>query len=124
MTTKLTTRELDLMAVVWERGSATVNEVLEQLGESLAYTTVLTVLRGLEAKGALRHEREGKAFRFYARVRPDEVGERSIDRLLKKVFRGSRELLIAQLLADESVTSTELKNIRALLDRRLKERAD
>lgn len=56
-------RELDVMGVVWELGSATATEVRDQLPVKLAYTTVLTILRNLEEKGFLTHEPEGRAHR-------------------------------------------------------------
>src|SRR5262245_49833892 len=63
-----TDRELDVMAVLWERGSGTVAEVRERLPDELAYTTVLTILRILQEKGYVRHEGEGRAHRFYPLV--------------------------------------------------------
>ena len=54
-----TDRELDVMAVLWDRGPSTVAEVREHLEDALAYTTVLTVLRTLETKGFVSHEEEG-----------------------------------------------------------------
>ena len=117
----LTARELDVMAVLWDRGSATVGEVLDDLGEDLAYTTVLTVLRGLESKGAVRHEREGRAFRYLPRIKPTRIGNRSLKRLLDKVYSGSRERLITQLVADRDVGVEELKRIRRLIDERIRE---
>lgn len=117
----LTARELDVMAVLWDRGSATVAEVLDRLGEGLAYTTVLTVLRGLEAKGAVRHEEEGKAYRYLPKIKPNKIGRRSLERLLDKVYQGSRELLLTQLVADRDVSAAELKRLRKLIDERLKE---
>ncbi len=122
MSIRLTNRELDVMAVVWERGSATVAEVQDRLTDDLAYTTNLTVLRGLEAKRCVSHESEGRAYRFYARIKPVEVGEGVLNRLLDKVYQGSRELLIARLVSDETVSDEELRRIRNLLDRRLKEK--
>jgi predicted transcriptional regulator len=121
MTIQLTRRELDVMSVVWELGSATVGEVLAKLGENLAYTTILTVLRTLETKGAVRHEKDGKAYRYYALVESEHVGDGTINRLLDKVYQGSREMLIARLVEDEGLSPQELKRIRRLLDRRLKE---
>lgn len=121
MTLQLTRRELDVISVVWDLGSATVGEVLEKLEGNLAYTTVLTVLRTLETKGAVRHEQEGKAYRYYAVVESEDVGGRSLNRLLDKVYQGSREMLIARLVEDEGLSPQELKRIRRLLDRRLKE---
>ena len=117
----LTSRELDVMAVLWERGSATVAEVRDSLKEDLAYTTVLTVLRGLEAKRALRHQEEGRAYRYLPRVKPNKIGGRSLERLLDKVYQGSRELLLTQLVADGDVSAEELKRLRRLIDERLEE---
>ena len=53
------------MGVLWSAGSATVAEVRDRLPADLAYTTVLTILRNLEAKGFVRHEGEGKAHRYF-----------------------------------------------------------
>ena len=61
MAPTLTEREMDVMAVLWEQGSATVNEVNERLEDELAYTTVLTILRILEEKGLVGHDKEGRA---------------------------------------------------------------
>jgi len=116
-----TNRELDVMAVLWEKGSATVADVQESMGAGLAYTTVLTVLRGLEGKGHVRHESEGKAFRYFPTVEPAAAGETALSRLLDKVYQGSRELLVARLLSDDSVSEAELLRIRRMLDERLKE---
>ena len=117
----LTSRELDVIAVLWERGSATVAEVRDSLKEGLAYTTVLTVLRGLEAKGAVRHQQDGKAYRYSPRIRPARVGDRSLKRLLDKVYQGSRELLLTRLVSDREITAQELKRLRRLVNERLRE---
>ncbi|MBI2401329.1 MAG: BlaI/MecI/CopY family transcriptional regulator [Gemmatimonadetes bacterium] len=117
----LTSRELDVMAVLWRRGSATVSEVMDELEQRLAYTTVLTVLRGLEAKGAVRHEEEGRAYRYRPRIAASRVGDTRLDRLLEQVYQGSRELLLARLVADRAISREELKRLRRLVDERLKE---
>jgi len=121
MSLHLTNRELDVLAVLWERGSATVGEVKEHLSEDLAYTTILTVLRSLEAKGHVRHEKEGKAFRYFAVVEPEDAGDRTLRRLLDKVYLGSREMLVTRLLSDKTVSEDELRRIRNMLDERLEE---
>ena len=117
----LTARELDVMAGLWDRGSATVGEVLDELKDDLAYTTVLTVLRGLEAKGAVRHEQDGRAFRYLPRIKPTRIGNRSLKRLVDKVYSGSRERLVTQLVADRNISTDELKRIRQLIDERIRE---
>jgi predicted transcriptional regulator len=116
----LTSRELDIMAVLWRRRSATVAEVVEELDQPLAYTTVLTVLRGLEAKGAVRHREEGKAYRYRPRITASRAGDPRLDRLLEQVYQGSRELLLARLVADRDISREELKRLRRLVDQRLK----
>jgi BlaI family transcriptional regulator, penicillinase repressor len=114
-----TERELDVMNVLWETGGATVAEVRERLADELAYTTVLTVLRTLEEKGHVTHEEEGKAYRYFAVVER-QVAERSaLRRIVRKLFRGSPELLLTQLVTERGVSDDELRRMRALLDERL-----
>jgi predicted transcriptional regulator len=121
MSVSLTKRELDVMALVWELGSATVGEVRDRLADDLAYSTVLTIFRTLKAKGYVRYEQEGKAFRYYPLLHADEAGDSALGRLLNKVYQGSRELLVTRLVSDETVSPEELRNIRKLLAERLKE---
>jgi predicted transcriptional regulator len=121
VTTRLTNRELDIMAVLWREGPGTVNEVWKGLEDDLAYSTVLTMLRTLEGKGHVRHEAEGKAYRYFPVTRPEDVGGRAIERVLDKIYQGSRELMVTRLLADEKVSPEELRRIRELLDERLGE---
>ena len=63
-----TDRELDIMSVLWREGSGTVTEVREALGEKVGYTTVLKMLQILEEKGAVGHEQEGRAYRYFPLV--------------------------------------------------------
>jgi len=121
LSAKLTNRELDIMAVLWQEGSGTVSDVTDRLDAELAYSTVLTMLRTLETKGHVRHEQEGKAYRYIPVTQPDDFGERALGRVLDKIFQGSRELLVTRLMADENVSPDELRRIRELLDERLEE---
>ncbi len=118
---QLTKRELDLMSVLWNRGSATVTEVLDDLPDDIAYSTVMTILRTLEAKGHVRHEQEGKAYRFYALTEADEAADTALGRIVNKVFHGSRELVINRLVSNEDVSAEELRRIKDNLERRLEE---
>jgi predicted transcriptional regulator len=105
-------RELDIMGVLWELGSGTVAEVRERLPAELAYTTVLTILRNLEAKGFLHHESEGKAHRYFPRVARRTARRSAVTRLIDKLFHGSPEQLIAQLVEDRALTADDLQRIR------------
>ncbi len=119
MEVAFTDRELDVMGVLWEAGSATVAEVREALADELAYTTVLTVLRTLEEKGYVSHAEEGKAYRYRPLVAREAAGQSALKRLVRKVFRGSPELLLTQLVSDRGLTRDELERMRELLEDRL-----
>lgn len=116
-----TERELDIMAVLWERGTATVTEVRDALADDLAYTTVLTMLRVLEEKGHVAHTEEGRAHRYHPLVERQEAGESALRRLTRKLFRGSPELLLTHLVSDRELTAEELRRMRELLDQRLEQ---
>lgn len=118
---RLTERELDVMSILWREGSGTVNEVREQLADELAYTTVLWALQTLEEKGHVRHEKEGRAYRYYPLVEAEVAGGNALSRLLDKAFHGSAEMLLAQLVTERGLGAEEMKRMRDLLERRLTE---
>jgi predicted transcriptional regulator len=124
MEVTFTDRELDIMGVLWEHGPSTVAEVREGLSDELAYTTVLTVLRVLEEKGHVGHEEEGRAHRYFPLVERAEAGQSALRRLTRKVFRGSPEMLLTNLVSDRQLSEKDLRRMRELLDRRLKEGED
>lgn len=114
-----TDREVDIMAVLWDHGPSTVAEVRERLADPLAYTTVLTILRTLEEKGHVGHEEEGRAYRYHALVDQDEAQGSALDRLTRKLFSGSTEMLLTRLVSDRDLSEDELARIKRLLDERL-----
>ena len=116
-----TDRELDVMGVLWDLGSATVAEVRERLADKLAYTTVLTVLRTLEQKGHVGHAGEGRAHRYRPLVKRAAAGRNALRRLVDKVFQGSPELLMTQLVSDKHLSDEELRRLSRLLAERLRE---
>jgi predicted transcriptional regulator len=119
MAVSFTERELDVMTVLWQLDAATVAEVRERLPDDLAYTTVLSVLRTLEAKGNVGHRVDGKAYRYYPKVPRAAAGKSALKRLRETVFGDSSELLLTQLVNDRGLSRDELKRLRALLDERL-----
>jgi predicted transcriptional regulator len=120
MRVTFTDRELDVMAVLWDRGSATVAEVRERLPDELAYTTVLSVLRTLEEKGHVGHRGEGKAHRYFPLVERRVAGRSALARLIDTVFNGSPELLLTQLVSDRDLTEEQIKRLRRLIDARIR----
>ena len=112
-------RELDVMGVLWETGSATVAEVRDRLPAELAYTTVLTILRNLEAKGFVRHEGEGKAHRYYPKLARRVAGKSAVARLVDKMFGGNAAMLVSHLVSDHPLSADELRALHAALGERL-----
>jgi|SRR4051812_14952452 predicted transcriptional regulator len=119
MDISFTDRELDVMAVLWQHGSGTVSEVREAMDDELAYTTVLTILRTLEEKGFVTHVPEGKAYRYVPAVTQNVAGKSALARVLDKIFAGSSEQLLAQLVSDRNIDPAELRRLRRLLNDRL-----
>jgi predicted transcriptional regulator len=104
-------RELDVMTWLWANSSGTVAEVKDGLGVRLAYTTVLTILRNLETKGFLRREDEGRAHRYFPRVKQKAARRRALRRLIDTLFLGSPEALLAHLVDDHGLSPDELRRV-------------
>lgn len=111
-----TDRELDVMSVLWQEGSGTVAEVRESLTDELGYTSVLKILQILEEKGHVRHEKEGRAHRYFPLVAPEEAGRSALGRIVNKIFHGSAELTLARLVEQRSISQDELARMRQILD--------
>jgi len=111
-----TDRELDVMAVLWQLGSATVPEVRERIADPLAYTTVQTVLRILEEKGHVDHVVEGRFHRYHPLVDREEAGRGALGRVLAKIFAGSPEELLTHFLSQRDLSADQLRRIREILD--------
>lgn len=125
MSVAFTERELDLMAVLWDRGPSTaagVREALSGQGVDLAYNTVLTLLRILEDKGHVDHKEEGRAHRFRAAVKRKEAGASALRRTLDRMFGGSAEALVAQLVQQRGLSKEDLKRLRRVVDEQLASR--
>jgi predicted transcriptional regulator len=109
------------MSVLWRLGSASVSEVREALEEDLAYTSVLSALQTLEEKGYVRHEAEGRAYRYFPTVGADRAGTSALARIREAIFQGSAERMFAQMVADERLDRQALERMRQLLAKRLGE---
>jgi predicted transcriptional regulator len=105
------------MNVVWKEGRATVGDVVASLPANppLAYSTVLTTLRILEAKGYLRHTKKGRAFIYEPVIAHAEASRTALGHLVKCFFGGSRELLVVNLLKEETIGRAELRRIKQMI---------
>jgi predicted transcriptional regulator len=114
----LTEVELELMDVLWEKGQATVSEIVEALPEErLAYSSVLTMMRILEQKGYVNHEKEGRAFVYHPVIDRQQAQQSVIGYLLKRFFNNSPELLVVNLLEHEDVDPNEVKRLRQMIEK-------
>ena len=115
-------RELAVMSVLWRLGSASVSDVRDALEEELAYTSVLSALQTLEEKGYVRHEPEGRAYRYFPLVEAERAGGSALSRIRDSIFHGSAERMFAQMVADKKLSKKELEQMRQLLAKRLGEK--
>ena len=116
--TNLTEAELRLMNVLWKLGRGTVNDVAAALDGKpvLAYSSVLTTLRILEAKGYLRHTKDGRAFVYEPVVGRKEASSNAIRLLLSRFFGNSPAQLVLNLLEEERIDSKELQRIKKKIE--------
>jgi predicted transcriptional regulator len=114
----LTEAELRLMEVLWEKNSATVQQILEVLPEKepLAYNSVLTTIRILEKKGYVKHVKDGRAFVYSPLVERKDATRSEISRLVNRFFGNSHELLVLNILEDQGVDEAEIKRLRKMLE--------
>jgi predicted transcriptional regulator len=110
------------MSVLWRLGSASVSEARDALEEDLAYTSVLSALQTLEEKGYVRHEAEGRAYRYFPTVAADRAGGSALTRIRDAIFQGSAERMFAQMVSDKKLGRAELERMRQLLAERMGEK--
>ena len=97
-------------------GSGTVAEVRDRLPADLAYTTVLTMLRILEQKGYVTHEKDGRAFVFAPRVDQQDARRSALRHLMGRFFDGSPSLLLLNLLQQEPIGADEIARLKRLIE--------
>lgn len=116
----LTEAELRLMEVLWQKGSATVQQVLDALPEkpALAYNSVLTTIRVLENKGYVEHTKDGRAHVYVPIMERQDASRSEIRHLVTRFFKDSHELLVLNILEDRGIDAKELKRLRQLLQQR------
>ena len=118
----LTEVELEFMNELWALGEGTVRDVLQNLPaeRNLAYTSGATILRILEQKDFVTSRKEGKSHVYRPTLAKDAYQTRSLKDLSVKLFDDAPAALVARLVDDDELTEEALGQIRALVDRRLK----
>jgi len=111
--------ELDVLKVLWDRGQATVREVLETLrsaGRQWSYATVATLLDRLETKGVVTSDRSELAFVYRPVISTQEVRQKRVNNLVDKLYQGEPGLLVLHLLKSHPLEPRQAKEVRALLE--------
>jgi predicted transcriptional regulator len=119
MSTTLGERELDVMGVLWRHGPGTVVEVQERLPAELAYNTVSTILRNLEAKEFVGHQAEGRLFHYFPRVTEQAARGSALTRMVEKLFRGSPLGVVTHMVENDTLSPEELRSLHQLLESQL-----
>ncbi len=111
--------ELDVLKVLWDRGQATVREVLETLrtaGRQWSYATVATLLDRLETKGVITSNRSELAFVYKPTITTHEVRQKRLNSLVDKLYEGEPGLLVLHLLKSHPLDASQAKEVRAVLE--------
>lgn len=110
--------QLAILRVLWERGEARVDEVVEALRPERdpASSTVATVLSRLEDQGVVAHRKEGRRYVYRPEVdRADAVGS-MVDGLLDRAFDGDPLELVSHLVRRDEIDGADLERLRAMID--------
>ncbi len=111
--------QLQIMRALWTDGPATVAEVQERLEkQSLAYTTVATMLRKMEDRGLVRHREEQRRFIYEAAVRAEDVTRSAADDLIDRLFEGSLTDAVSHLLQTRDISPQELARLEQMIQQR------
>ena len=114
----LTEAELRIMNVLWDKGPATVHEVLNGLPAkpALAYNSVLTIIRILEKKGYVKHVKDGRSFIYTPQMDRTHATRFEVRHLVSRFFGNSHELLVLNILEEKGIDEEELRRLRQLLE--------
>ena len=121
---QLTPLELEIMKVLWETGAANVQTVQGRLDRELAYTTVQTMLNVLHRKDKVTRELREKAYFYRPAVSQSQVMKQTLGDIVDRMFGGSAESLVMNLLETRRLTPETLSRLNALLDKEAEDGRD
>jgi predicted transcriptional regulator len=115
----LTDAEAEVMAVLWRLHSASVSDVVSAMNDTrvVSYSTVQTILRILETKGYVTHDKVARAFVYTPVVDERQARRRALRHLVGRLFEGSPSLLVLNVLEDEDIAPAEREQLRKLIER-------
>ena len=113
---QMTPLELEIMQVLWETGPAPVQTVQRQLKRELAYTTVQTMLTVLHRKGRVKRTLKDKAYVYRPAVSQKKFTGHAVREFIDRVFGGSAEGLVLNLLQEKHLTPEKLAALHQLIE--------
>jgi predicted transcriptional regulator len=112
-------RERQIMESLYQRGRATVAEVLDDIPDAPSYNAIRTMLTKLERKGLVRHVEDGPRYVYMATTRRSSAQISAVRRVLNKLFDGSAERTVAAVLnASGPISAEELARIEELIQKK------
>lgn len=115
--------ELRILKILWERSPLPVRTIRQSLadgGHVIAHTSTITTLNAMVNKKYLRRQMQGNACHFSARVTRAEVSRRMLSDVVRRVFDGSAKEVVLSLFDQTEIDAAELKELRSLINRKLK----
>ncbi len=116
---KTTEKELEILQIVWEKGSASVKDIHEAMGgdETNGYTTILKFMQIMHDKGLVTREKSGKLHMYSAVPSLENTRQQLLDKMINTVFQGSAAQLVMSALGNSTSSKEELDEIKAYLDK-------
>ena len=116
---KLTNKEEEVMRVFWQHGALLVKEIVDYLPEPKPHVnTVSTVVRVLEGKGYVGHEKEGGSFRYHALLEKDSYRKSTLREMLRNYFDNSFKNMVSALVEEENLSSDDIKEFIEIIEKK------
>lgn len=115
---RLTKAEEPIMKILWDKENVFVKEIVEELPDKTPYNTVSSLVRILETKGMVGHKAYGRTHQYYPLVKRGEYRKHMLKHMIVEYFDGSYKGLLSQILDDEEVSSNDMEELMALLNKK------
>ena len=115
---KISEAEWQVMKVLWEKSPLTANEIVEQLADEIHWNprTIKTLLNRLMNKNALGFQQEGRIYHYYPLVSKDECSRYERESLLKRVYDGALQPMLAAFLEEQNLSKQEIDELKQILE--------
>lgn len=108
---KLTQKEEEILNCFWEKGPMFIKELKELYADKLHYNTLSTIVRGLEDKGYISHEKFGNTYRYFAAISKEDYSKKTLGSVVKKYFNNSYKSVVSLLVEEENLSLEDLKKL-------------